>query len=150
MKSVTLTRHLHSSDAPVCMFHTDYIIREYLFSIWIGSFETRHFALYRYVFFHIWKANIKEFRSFMLKFTETEMESASCLLSLFYKRAMFLLLLWVQTNKRRVFTDSKGVLLLSVWAKEQVSAPAPPSVLQWALLFSSTLRTYTIAHISLG
>ncbi len=32
------------------MFHTDYIIWEYLFSIWIGSFESRYFTLYRYIF----------------------------------------------------------------------------------------------------
>ncbi len=32
------------------MFHLDYIIWEYLFTIWIGLFESRHFTLYRYVF----------------------------------------------------------------------------------------------------
>ncbi len=36
MKSAT--RRLRSSDAAVCMFHMDYIIGEYLFSILIGSF----------------------------------------------------------------------------------------------------------------
>ncbi len=31
------------------------------------------------------------------------------------KHNVLLLLLWVHTNKRRVFTDLKDVLLLSVW-----------------------------------
>ncbi len=52
----------------------------------------------------------------MLKFTEPEMtESASSLLSLFYKSTMFFFCYceW-HTNKRRDFTDLKAVLLLSV------------------------------------
>ncbi len=64
------------------------------------------------------------------------------------KHNVLLLLLWVHTNKRRVFTDLKDVLLLSVWPEMEYFkskwAPAPPSV-------SFTLHTDTsIAHISLG
>ncbi len=63
MKSATLTRHLRSSDASLCMFHTDYIIWEYLFSIWIGSFESTHFTFYRYVFISV-RQVYTEFLSF--------------------------------------------------------------------------------------
>ncbi len=89
MKSATLTRHLRSSGCT--SMHVSYgnIIWEYLFSIWTGLFESRHFALYRYIFMSV-RQTYTEFRSFALKFTEIKMaESASCLLSLFYKSAMF-------------------------------------------------------------
>ncbi len=39
MKSAILNLPLRSSDAPVSMFHTDYIIREYLFFIWIDHLK---------------------------------------------------------------------------------------------------------------
>ncbi len=54
-------------DATVCKFHTDYIIWEFLFSIWIGSFESRHFTL------SIFLMSVRQryTQSFVLKFTET-------------------------------------------------------------------------------
>ncbi len=109
MKSATLdNRHLRGSDAPVCMFHTAYIIGEYCF-----PFELVHLkvdiSLSIDTFFMSVNQVYTEFRSFMLKFTKTETtESASCLLSLFYKSAMFCYCECTQIN------ESLQILLLSV------------------------------------
>ncbi len=55
MKSATRTRHLRSCGC-ACL-HVSYglysLIWEYLFSTWIGSFESRYFALYTYVFISV-------------------------------------------------------------------------------------------------
>ncbi len=121
MKSATLTRHLCCSNAPVCMFHTDYIIWKYLFSIWICSFESRHCALYRYVFLSVRQIYI-EFRAQVYR----DRDSRKLILFAFIilQKRNVLLLLWVHTNKCRVFTDSKDVLLLSVWPKMTSICPA--------------------------
>ncbi len=115
MKSATRTRHLRSSDAPVCMFHTDYIIWEYLFSIWIGSFKGRHFNLYWYIF-HVCKASIHRNSKFRVQ-VHRGRDGRKHILLLYFKKHNVSLLFWVHTNKSRVFTDWKDVLLLSVWPK---------------------------------
>ncbi len=59
------------------MFHTDYIIWEYLYFIWISLFESRHFTLYIYLLMSLRQ---RYTWSFMFKFTETETTvSISCL-----------------------------------------------------------------------
>ncbi len=101
-------------DAPVCMFHTDYIIWEY-FSIWIGSFESRHITLYRYIF-NVCKAKIyMEFRAQVHRDRDSRKRILFAFIIL--QKHNILLLLWVHTNKCRVFTDLKDVLLLSLWPK---------------------------------
>ncbi len=86
--------HYYDSSSPqwTRMFHTDYIIWKYLIYIWIGSFKSRHFTFYRYSIFFMSLRQALSFGSFhfffeALKFTKTA-ESASCLLSLFYKITM--------------------------------------------------------------
>ncbi len=98
----------------LCMFHMDYIIWEYLFSIWIGSFESRHFTLYRYV---LSVRQVAYTQSFVLKFTDRDGRKHIMFAFIILQKCNVLLLLWVHTNKRRVFTDSKNVLLSSVWPK---------------------------------
>ncbi len=68
-----------------------------------------------------------------------------------------LLLLWVHTNKRRVFADLKDVLLLSVWPKitEYFKSKWAHRSLHLScsepLLFSfHTLHRHWIVHICLG
>ncbi len=87
-------------------------LSENLFSIWIGSFESRHFTLYRYILMSVRQ---RYTRSFALKFTDIKMaETASCLLS-FHKSAFCCYCECAYIN--RVFTDLKDILPLSVWPK---------------------------------
>ncbi len=64
--------------------------RGYLFSIWIGSFESRHFTLYRYIF-HVCKASIHGVSDFCAQVYRDRDSRfcAFCMVSLFFKRAMF-------------------------------------------------------------
>ncbi len=98
-------------DAPVCMFHMDYIIWEYLFYIWVGLFESRHFTFYRYIFMSVRQVYMK-FRAQVYRDRDGRKH---ILFPFIILQKRHVLLLWVHTNKRRVFTDSKDVLLL--WAK---------------------------------
>ncbi len=75
MKSAILNLPLRSSDAPVSMFHTDYIIREYLFFIWIDHLKV-DISLSIDILFMSVRQVYPEFRLVFfdaLKFTETEM-----------------------------------------------------------------------------
>ncbi len=159
MKSATLTRHfcssdLHLSDAffiqsvmlPVCMFHTDDIIWEYLYSIWIGSFESRHFTLYRL------SVRQRYTPSFALKFPETKTaESTSFFLSLFYKSTFYCYYECTQINVESLqiwkmynsyLFDQKLQSILR--AKERSGASICPAV-----SYSNTLHWHWIGHIYL-
>jgi len=50
-------------DASICRFHMDYIYWEYLFSIWIGSFKSRHFKLTTDIFLMSVRHVYAEFRT---------------------------------------------------------------------------------------
>ncbi len=97
MKSATLTRHLRSCGC-ACL-HVSYglysLIWEDLFSIWIGSFESRHFALYRYVFISV-RQVFTEFRAQVHR----DQDGRKRLLFAFIilQKRNVLLLLWVHTR----------------------------------------------------
>ncbi len=152
MKSATPTRHLRSSGR-ACMHVTDYIIWKYLFSILIGLFESRHFALNRYTFFMSVRQVYTEFRSLALKFTETETaESASCLLSVLYKTTMFCCYCeCTQINslykfKRFITLVSKNEYFKSKWAHRRLH----PSHSERYCSASTLHKDIWIEHISLG
>ncbi len=67
-----------------CFFHKSHPAYKYWFSVWIGSFESRHFTLN--ICFS-YKASIHGVSRSSSQ-TETA-ESSSCLISLFYKSTMF-------------------------------------------------------------
>ncbi len=53
MMLATLTCHLHRSGCACMHVSYGFIIWSYLFSIWIGSVESRHFPLCRYIFMSV-------------------------------------------------------------------------------------------------
>ncbi len=76
-------------------FHTDYFIREYLFSIRLSAFKNRHFSLSIDIFImsvcqvlaEFWFIFVTPFKQI---FAETKVaESAPCIFVLFYKSTMF-------------------------------------------------------------
>ncbi len=150
MNSATLTHHLHGIDAPICMFHTDYIIWEYLYFIWISLFEGRHFTLYIYIFIDLFKAKI--YMQFHVQVHRDRDGYKRVLFALFYKSTKFRCHCeCTQINVESLHIWNMYYFYLyeqKFWMfKEQVSAPAPQSVLQWALL-STPHKHFHSAHFS--
>ncbi len=102
-----------SAVVSVCMFHTDYIIGEYFF-----PFELVHLKVDTSRSIDIFLMSVRQryIQSFALKLTDRDGRKR-ILFAFIILQKRILWLLWVHTNKRRVFTDLKDVLLLSLWAK---------------------------------
>ena len=93
-------------DAPACKFHTDYIMWEYLFSVWIGSFKS--FTLYRYIFHVCNKASIHRVSKWCAQVHRVwDGRKRIMFAFIILQKRNVSLLFWVHTNKCWVFTDTK-------------------------------------------
>ncbi len=158
MRLATLTCHLRSGDVPVCMFHFHYIISEYLFFIWIDSFESRHFPLDRYVFMSVrqvyWKFCAQVHR-------DRDGRKHILLFSLFYKSKMFCYCECTQINagslqmKKKysyLYEQKLGIILKASVRTSTFICPAVSATVQlhWTVLYSTVLSLCTdtsMAHI---
>ncbi len=132
------------------MFYTEYIIWEYLFYIWIKSFKSRYFTLYKYSISCISFMSVKQVaytRSFEFHAqVHRDQDGRKPILFPFIilQKHNDLLLLWVHTNKCRVFTDLQSILR----ASDCTSANICPAVSALLFSFHTLHRHLNSAHFS--
>ncbi len=73
----------------LCWFHTNYFIREYLFSTWLTSFESRYFKLSVHIFLMSFEASICGDSACFIYVSLKRRDKAHHLFSLFYKITLF-------------------------------------------------------------
>ncbi len=73
----------------LCWFHTNYFIREYLFSTWLTSFESRHFKLSVHIFLMSFEASICGDSACFIYVSLKRRDKAHHLFALFYKITLF-------------------------------------------------------------
>ncbi len=148
MRSATLTCHLRSGDVPVYMFHLNYII-EYLFFIWIDSFESRHFPLDRYVFMSV-RQVYWEFRAQVHR----DRDGRKHILLFCYCECTQINAGSLQMKKKYsyLYEQKLGILLKASVRTSTFICPAVSATVQlhWTVLYSTVLSLCTdtsMAHI---
>ncbi len=99
------------------MFHTNYIFVEYLNTCF--PFALVHLKVYILLAIDMFFISVRQVYTEFHAQVHRDQDRRNRILIAFIilQKRNVLLLLWVHTNKRRIFTDSKDVLLLSVWPK---------------------------------
>ncbi len=87
---VTLDMSLDEQNWRLCWFHTNYFIREYLFSTWLTSFESRYFKLSVHIFLMSFEASICGDSACFIYVSLKRRDKAHHLFALFYKITLFL------------------------------------------------------------
>ncbi len=152
MKSATLTRHLHSSAAPVCMFHMDYTIWEYCFPFQLVNLKVDISLSIDY--FNVYKASI-HWVSFSSSQRPRRQKVHPVCFHYFTKAQWFVVIVSAQINAESLqiwklyysfLYDQKWGSILS--ASERTNASICPAVSATVQLTHSTHSHLNSAHIS--